>query len=181
MSRSARTFGSDTVGSVVIMTALMLPIALMVAGGAINSYLVMSQRQRLQDAVDMSALAAARELGLSDARRENVPAVVEAMVLAMMSGNSRGATSPRLTTTVGNEPLEVAVEARQQAVTYFGGLFGSARGTSASPPSPASSAGRTSACSGSIPPRPAPYRWKKMPGSPARIARSTRIRRATMG
>ena len=124
VSRSARTFGCDAVGSVVIMTALMLPIVLMVAGGAIDAYLVMSQRQRLQDAVDMSALAAARELGLSDARRENVPAVVEAMVLAMMSGNRRGATSPRLTTTVGSEPLEVAVEARQQAVTHFSGLFG---------------------------------------------------------
>ena len=163
------------------MTALMLPIALMVTGGAIDAYLVMSQRQRLQDAVDMSALAAARELGLSDARRENVPAVVEAMVSAMMSGNSRGATSPRLTTTVGNEPLEVAVEARSRPLRISAGCSGSARGTSASPPSPASSVDLTSACSGSNPPRPAPFRWKKMPASPARTARSTRIRKATMG
>lgn len=111
---------SDRRGSIALLFAGMLPIIVLIVGGAIDFGQAVNQRNRLQAAIDKAALAAARELGLSDARRENVPEVVKAMVLAAMSAN--GADGIALEAVVRDDPLEVEVTARQTTTPAFGTL-----------------------------------------------------------
>jgi|LNFM01.1.fsa_nt_gb hypothetical protein len=114
-------------GSLVVPFALCLPVLVMICGGAIDYAVVTNQRLRLQAAVDAAALAGARELGLSDARRENVAASVEAMVRAAMTGSAaeRSASgSPLVMTLVRDEPLEVEISARQTTTPIFGDMIG---------------------------------------------------------
>lgn len=114
----------DRRGGVALVFALVLPVLLLVVGSGIDFAQATMQRQRLQDIVDNAALAAARELGLADARRENVSAAVEAMVKNMLAINgSRGELSA-LSVSVASEPLEVAVRASQPTQPYFGAAFG---------------------------------------------------------
>lgn len=124
ISEMVRSIGGDRRGSIAILTALCLPLALLLVGGVIDYSQVSNQRQRLQDSADKSALAAARELGLSDAKSENVAAVVESVVLSTMTANGRGHAKPDLETSVSAELSEVAVRARQKTSPYFGGGFG---------------------------------------------------------
>lgn len=111
-------------GTIAVLFAMLLPIVVLLIGGALDFGQAFNQRARLQSAVDKAALAAARELGLSDARRENVPAVVETMVLASMSANKGGADIPQLETKVVDDPLEVHVIGRQTTLPFFGGTLG---------------------------------------------------------
>ena len=111
-------------GGVAVMFACALPLLLVIVAGTIDFCRAMTDRQRLQEAVDSAALAAGRELGLSDARRENVQAAVEAMVARMMSANTNVASAPRVTTEISSDPLEVRVAARQASEPAFGGTFG---------------------------------------------------------
>ena len=115
---------ADCRGSLVVNLALALPFMLLLAGGTLDLVYAMGQRQKLQSAVDAATLAAAKELGLADARRENVAAVVEAMVQASLSANLSRQALPTLVTTVRTDPLEVDVVARQVLTPLFGDRVG---------------------------------------------------------
>lgn len=114
----------DRGGGVAVIFALVLPVLLVLVGSGIDFAQATIQRQRLQEIVDNSALAAARELGLADARRENVSAAVEAMVKNMLAINGSGGGLQALSVSVASEPLEVTVRARQLTRSYFGAAFG---------------------------------------------------------
>ena len=103
---------------------ILVPALLLIAGGTVDFAQIMLQRQRLQDAVDAATLAATRELGLADSRRENVASVVETMVKTAVSANGFGSRMPNLTTVISSDPLEIRVDARLTPTTYFGGGFG---------------------------------------------------------
>ncbi|NOU05404.1 MAG: pilus assembly protein [Hyphomicrobiaceae bacterium] len=112
-------------GGVAINFAICLSVLLMLAGGTLDYTQAISQRSKLQAAVDAAALAAARELGLADAKRENVAAVIEAMVASSMSSNtSKRYIAPTVATAIRDNPLEVSVTARQMTVPQFGNTFG---------------------------------------------------------
>lgn len=123
-SRREPGFAADSRGSIVVAFALLLPVVVMLIGGAIDFGGAINAKFRLQSAIDKAALTAARELGLSDARRENVPEAVERMVLASMRPSLEQANSLVLETVVRDEPLEVRVVARQTSSPTFVG-FGS--------------------------------------------------------
>ena len=114
----------DQRGSVIVLAAMLLPIALLIVGTTIDYGHAFFQRQRLQSIVDKAALAAARELGLSDAARENVAETVHASVKIAVAANDKTWTQPDLQTSVASEPLEVTVRARQRIIPLFGGAFG---------------------------------------------------------
>ena len=111
---------ADRRGSVAVLVAVLVPALLLIAGGTVDFAQVMLQRQRLQDAVDAATLAATRELGLADSRRENVASVVETMVKTAVSANGFGAKMPNLTTVISSDPLEIRVNARLTPTTFFG-------------------------------------------------------------
>jgi Flp pilus assembly protein TadG len=119
-----REFQRDRRGSVASIFAIAAPVLLMFAGGVADYTQALMQRQQLQIAIDSATLAAAKELGLADARRENVNAVVEAMVLHNIASKGGSGAAPTLTTQVATEPLEIAVVARQLTQPYFGSAFG---------------------------------------------------------
>ncbi len=120
---SALSFIRHRGGAIALKFALMLPALLLAAGGAIDYTSVAAQKVRLQAAIDAGALAAAKELGLSDARTENVQAIVEAVVKSYAAANAASRTAPSvaLTTQVGNDPLQVNVKGVQTTVLPFGG------------------------------------------------------------
>lgn len=125
MGQGRRTAFKDcTYGGIKLQAALCLPMIVMLCGGAIDLVKVTSQRQHLQAAVDAAALAGARELGLSDARRENVAAAVEAMVKVAIAPNLSAAAPPDVKTVVRNRPLEVEIVARQATKPVFGSVAG---------------------------------------------------------
>lgn len=115
-------FAADRRGSIIVPFALLLPVVVLLIGGALDLGSAINAKHRLQAAIDKAALAAARELGLSDARRENVPEVVEQMVLATMRPTLDQASSLMLETVVSDDPLEVRVVARQTIKPVFGGV-----------------------------------------------------------
>jgi hypothetical protein len=111
---------ADRSGSTAVVFSLLVPFLVMLVGGAIDYGQALVQKQRLQGAVDKAAMAAARELGLSDARRENVEAVVAAVVASAMKAGGEYLPLSTLASTVSDSPLEVAVLARQPAQSAFG-------------------------------------------------------------
>lgn len=112
-------------GTIVVPFAIALPVLLLMIGSGFDYAQAITQRQRLQMAIDEAALSSSRELGLSDARRENVAAVVRAVVEKSIAANGESrAPAPVLDIHVQNRPLEVQISARQGTVPYFGGAFG---------------------------------------------------------
>lgn len=114
-------------GSIAIKFALMVPVLMMAAGGAIDYGITQHEQARLQAAIDAGSLAAAKELGLADAKSSNVQAVVESVVRAYLAENhdktfAGGKVS--VTATVHSSPLEVAVSATQEVPLPFNGILG---------------------------------------------------------
>jgi Putative Flp pilus-assembly TadE/G-like len=114
----------DDAGGIALVMAFALPILLMIVGGTLDYVQAVAQRERLQSIIDSATLAATRELSLADARRENVAAVVQEMVLKMLAGNQPDGPKPALSVSVSSDPLEVTVVAQQVTQPYFGGSFG---------------------------------------------------------
>lgn len=119
LGKKLHGIGGNRQGSIALEFALVLPVLILLIGGVIDFAGVIGQRQRLQAAVDRAALAAARELGLSDARRENVGEVVKAMVIRAMNLSPELAAGLTVDATINSSPLEVAVVARQTAKSTF--------------------------------------------------------------
>lgn len=114
-------------GSIAVKMALLTPVLVLVVGGGLDYSILTNQKSRLQSAIDAGALAAAKELGLADAKRENVQAIVEAVVQSYLSDNhdqTYGGGKVSLTATVRGSPLEVAVMATQDVDLPFDGAFG---------------------------------------------------------
>jgi hypothetical protein len=118
------SFLVDRKGTTAVVFTMLLPVIVLLIGGTLDYGQALVQRQRLQAAVDKAALAAARELGLSDARRDNVEAVVSAVVASAMAAGGEIVPLSSLVTSINQSPLEVAVTARQPTQPVFGGSFG---------------------------------------------------------
>lgn len=89
----------------------------------------LTHRSVLQEAADVAALAGAKELALSDAKRDNVQAVVQAMAARYIEGNTKSlakknAVAPTVLATVIDEPLSVEVKIQQHVDPLVGGNLG---------------------------------------------------------
>ncbi|MFY0614257.1 MAG: hypothetical protein JXQ99_22195 [Hyphomicrobiaceae bacterium] len=112
-------FLSDRSGGIAMVFAFVLPILAAITTGAIDYALVVRQNIWLQNAIDAAALAAAKELSLSDRNKENVPAIVEASVQSLMKANGSTYEPPQLTTTIRTSPLEVEIAATQKTASIM--------------------------------------------------------------
>ena len=117
-------FGRDRLGSVAFLFAMMLPILLVISASTIDYAMLIRQKAWLQAVVDKAAMAAAKELSLSDTKRENVPAVVAAVVGRMVEAHDAKYPQPALDVVVKTDPLGVEVNAKQTAQAVVGGIFG---------------------------------------------------------
>lgn len=123
-SNAGPLLASNRRGSVLVAFALALPLAMLLVGNVIDLVLVRNQRLTLQAAVDAATLAAARELGLADARRETVAAVVQERLITAMRANLSSQRLPLLRTQVRTDPLEVDVTATQPTSLVFNSILG---------------------------------------------------------
>jgi Flp pilus assembly protein TadG len=121
--RSIRDLPADTAGTIAIIFAVCLPVLIGVTGLAIDFGNILSARQQLQQAADAGALTGAKELSLSDAKRENVPSVVKSVVDAYVRVDTGQANRTSVETTMADSPLQVMVTLRQDVRLHFGGLF----------------------------------------------------------
>lgn len=109
--------------------ALLIPVIVAVSLSAVDYAWTINHKAVLQDAADIAALAGAKELSLSDSKKENVTAVVEAMVTRYIAENSsslknKNARPPTVTASVTDDPLEVEVRISQPVDALVGSSFG---------------------------------------------------------
>lgn len=100
---------------------------MLVAGATADFSVLTNQKARLQAAADAGSLAAAKELGLSDSKTENVQAIVEAVVKSYLGDNhdsAYGGGALTVTTLVRDNPLGVDVTATQSVPLPFGAGVG---------------------------------------------------------
>ncbi len=117
----------DRAGTIVIKFALLMPTLLLSIGGVIDYGIVTDQKSKLQSAADAGSIAAAKELGLSDFKSENVGAIVEAVVNRYMVENHDspfGHGTIAVTAEVRSDPLEVDVTAIQTINTPLSDSLG---------------------------------------------------------
>lgn len=126
VNSAARSFRCDRSGSIAIIFAIALPVLVGITAGAVDFAVSLNQKSRLQSVVDSAALAAARELSLSNAKTENVASVVQTMVDGYFKASYSKSNHPSLIvrTTVNTDPMEVKVTAQQKFESYFGNAFG---------------------------------------------------------
>lgn len=118
-------------GTIAIKFAVLTPILLMLVGHSIDYAIAVDKRARLQAAADAAALAAAKEISLSDFRRENVNAVANAVVdRHLVSYNLADASDAsefsgvEVAASVKSDPLEVDVTASLAVPSAVGQVFG---------------------------------------------------------
>lgn len=116
----------DGRGTILIKTALLMPMLLFVAGNTIDHARYMRAKEHLQSAADAAALGAAKELGLTDVKRESVEAVAEEMVKAYLKSSAaqNGGTVPKVATRITDDPIEVDVTVKSPFDPAFGDTFG---------------------------------------------------------
>lgn len=126
---TCKRFGFEQRGSVVVPFAFVLPVLVTVSLSGVDFAWAVMQKSALQTAADASAIAGAKELSLSDAKRENVAAVVQDMVLGSIGQNANSlikktAVKPTVTAQVIDDPLQVVVTIKQPVDAVVGGIFG---------------------------------------------------------
>ena len=123
--RLIQRFALAQSGSIAIIAASAIPLALLMTSGAIDFAYINKQRSTIQTAADSAALAGARGLSMSDAKRDNIAEVVKAVIGQFVKNNSSlkaGAVS--VSSSFRTSPLEVGVDVSQSIPTFFGKMFG---------------------------------------------------------
>jgi hypothetical protein len=122
-------------GTIVVKFAVLTPLLLFLIGNVVDYAIAIDKRTRLQAAADAAAIAAAKEIGLSDFRRENVNSVASAVVskrlgsydepsVADASASVGVADGAVVTAAVNDDPLEVNVTATLAVPSIIGQAFG---------------------------------------------------------
>ncbi|MGL4397149.1 MAG: TadE/TadG family type IV pilus assembly protein [Hyphomicrobium sp.] len=108
-----RGLARDEHGVILLKFALFLPILFSAMGMVMDLSRYMADQSAMQQAVDAAALAAAKELSLSDRKYENLEGIAEATIAAYLTGNHRinSTAKPIVKTVVTQDPVEVSVTA----------------------------------------------------------------------
>jgi len=105
-------------GNVAVVTALLLPVLLMVSGVTLDYASLSTQRAKLQAIVDGAAVAAGRELTLAGTDKARVLAVARAFI------DSRRDANYTLKAKIDTEALRVELDVSVPSETAFGKAFG---------------------------------------------------------
>lgn len=104
VARSARAFGRSRSGNVALIVALLLPILVLLAGGAVDFSAAVTEKSRLQDALDAAALAVSVETAKNPNEAESALLVVAAKELAANeAGRSPAISALRVCAPVQND------------------------------------------------------------------------------
>lgn len=119
-------FAGDARGVFAVKFALLVPALLMTVGLAIDYTRFVRDKGILQAAADAAALAAAKELSLTDTKTESMSAVAQEVVrrhLEIRYDNAADRPAVTVTTGFSRDPVEVTVDVKSRFVPYFGRLF----------------------------------------------------------
>jgi hypothetical protein len=119
---SALRFARDRSGTIAVLFALSAPVLLAIAAVAVQFAIAMHRESTMQAAADAAALAGAKELGLADATRSNVDAVVRSVVQSFVAANSGGDFTPIIDTKVTGDPQQVEVHIRATMTSFLHGF-----------------------------------------------------------
>ena len=125
--KTLRGYYASQSGTIIIKFALAIPAILMAIGTAIDYSASHSRLTMLQSAVDAGAVAAAKELGLSDATTASTNAIVNAVVRAYLAenyGQKADISGVSISTAVTDDPLAVHVIATETLNARFGDMLG---------------------------------------------------------
>lgn len=118
-------FSDDSRGVIAIKFALFLPVLLMITGIGVDYARHIRERAILQSAADAAALAAAKELSLTDTKIASLSAVAEEVVRRHLELRQDFSSRPVATvsTSVSRDPIEVTVDVTSKFESYFAALF----------------------------------------------------------
>ena len=108
-------------GAIAVKFAVLLPVLMLFIGVAIDLSALSSQKTDLQSVADIGSVAGAKELSFSDVNRDNVSAVVKAVVDRYINSQNMSyeSGSVKVNTVVTDSPLRVTVTLEKQAVSFF--------------------------------------------------------------
>ncbi len=107
-------------GVIAVKFAMVLPILLAFFGFAIDRARYVQAQDAVQALADTAALAAAKELGLADRKHEDLAAIVQAIAEAY--ARQKNTETPKTTTSVTAEPMEVEVNVSVKFSSMFRGV-----------------------------------------------------------
>jgi hypothetical protein len=118
VARLLSKFGRDRAGGVALVFGLVLPVLLAAVAAAVEYGLLVHRRDQLQNAADMGAIAAARELSLAALSTDGTAGLARSVILASLST----ATGVSVEAQVNGASVEVTV--RDTVKRYFGAVLG---------------------------------------------------------
>ena len=120
MIRLLEKFFGNNSGATAVIFGITLPVLILMSGFAIEFGGLVVQKSRLQSVADFSALAAAKEMSLSDNDDDRVRAVVTALVKAAVVDKKGGKGQPvTISVNVDRNNNKVQVTLSQIAGKYF--------------------------------------------------------------
>ena len=120
--RPLQRIAADARGSVAIIFSLVFATAVGAVGFSLDYARLTHIQTTMQSAADAAAFAGAKEMSLADAKQENIPEIVKAVVRKYSDAD--GAIGSTAETKIRNQPLQVEVRLERPVNLYFGGLFG---------------------------------------------------------
>lgn len=117
----------DMSGGVGIAFGLIASVLIAVVGVALDYARLSGIQSSMQSAADAAAFAGAKEMSLADAKQENIPQVVNAIVRKFVEVDDGAAAKAE--TTIHGHPLQVEVKLARDVPLHFGGLFGRSSST----------------------------------------------------
>ena len=119
-------FSGDETGVLAIKMAVLTPVFLLLIGTAIDVGLFLRKQTLMQGAADAASMAAAKELSLTDTKRENLSAVAVAVATQFVQARRyrSGDNEISVETKVNDDPIEVKVKVSIPFAPMFGNLLG---------------------------------------------------------
>lgn len=116
---------ADEEGVLAIKMAFITPIVLLLIGTAVDLGLFYRKQGLMQGAADAAAMAAAKELSLTDTKRENLAAVAQAVATRYVEARHHrpGDNDISVETKINEDPIEVSVKVSIPFSSMFGDLF----------------------------------------------------------
>lgn len=117
---------SDERGVLAVKLGLLMPVLVLIIGSVIDQASYLRQKSLLQGAADAAAFAAAKELSLTDTKKESLQSVVEVVVENYLEARLFGkkVMLPHVIATYTSDPIEVQVTLSNSFVSRFGDVFG---------------------------------------------------------
>ncbi|MDX2289944.1 MAG: pilus assembly protein TadG-related protein [Hyphomicrobiaceae bacterium] len=117
---------ADRAGAVIIKFALSLPVLLFLVGNVVDHARYLREQKVLQSATDAAALAAAKEISITNLSRQSLDQVARDVVSSHLAAREKIGTEglPQIATEVLDEEQEIHVRAEKPFEAVFGDVFG---------------------------------------------------------